>query len=154
MDQRHPPSRTTPPPSAPPAGVPRRRWLGSTIAVFALVAIAAFAWYLTHRPQPAANAGGAPPATARGGPGGPLGAGGGRGAPPSTVGVATSRHADIPVIIEALGTVTSGASVTGWFWSPSRGPTSQIVTLIRPRQQYAIPGQARGAELRAVLTGV
>ena len=26
----------------------------------------------------------------------------------------------------------SGASVTGWFWSPSLGPTSQIVTLIRP----------------------
>ena len=46
------------------------------------------------------------------GPGGPGGAGAGRGAPPSTVGVATARHADIPVIIEALGTVTSGASVT------------------------------------------
>jgi multidrug efflux system membrane fusion protein len=37
---------------------------------------------------------------------------GGRGAPPSTVGIATARKADIPVILEALGTVTSGATVT------------------------------------------
>src|SRR6185312_15385741 len=31
---------------------------------------------------------------------------------------------------------TSGASVTGWFWSPSRGPTSQIVTLMG----FGVPG--------------
>jgi len=159
MDQRHPPSRTTPPPSAPPAGVPRRRWLGSTIAVFALVAIAAFAWYLTHRPQPAANAGGAPPATARGGPGGPLGAGGGRGAPPSTVGVATSRHADIPVIIEALGTVTSGASVTVTpqvsgvitqvlYTEGQMVKKGQLLATIDPKPFEAAVAQAAAARLR------
>jgi multidrug efflux system membrane fusion protein len=111
MDERDLPSRT--PPIAGEARVAerKRRWLGSTIAIIAMIGIGALAWYLTHRPQ-AATGPGAPPATgARGGPGGP-GAAGGRGAPPSTVGVAAARRADIPVIIEALGTVTSGASVT------------------------------------------
>ena len=95
MDQPKPPSRTTPPTGEAPAGVRRRRWVGSTIAVVTLVAIAALAWYLTHRPQPVPNAAGAAAAGARGGPGGPLGASG-RGAPPSTVGVgdvATRGHA-------------------------------------------------------------
>ena len=74
MDQPKPPSRTTPPTGERPAGVRRRRWVGSTIAVVTLVAIAALAWYLTHRPQPGPNAAGAAAAGARGGPGGPLGA--------------------------------------------------------------------------------
>lgn len=48
-----------------------------------------------------------------GGPGGPGGPGGGRrGGPASTVGVATASSADIPVLIEALGTVTPAATVT------------------------------------------
>jgi multidrug efflux system membrane fusion protein len=114
MDARDLPSRT--PPIAGEARVVerKRRWLGSTIAIIAMIGIGALAWYLTHRPQPATGPGGPPTAGARGGaPGGPGGSGaaGGRGAPPSTVGVATARRADIPVIIEALGTVTSGASV-------------------------------------------
>jgi multidrug efflux system membrane fusion protein len=44
-----------------------------------------------------------------GGPGGPGGGGPGggrRGGPASTVGVATASSADIPILIEALGTVT------------------------------------------------
>jgi multidrug efflux system membrane fusion protein len=103
------------PPALPPADpVPtgRRRWFGAVVVVLALVALMALAWYLTHRPPAAGGSAGAP---TPGGPpgGGPPGGGpGGRGAPPSTVGVATARHADIPVIIEALGTVTSVASVT------------------------------------------
>jgi multidrug efflux system membrane fusion protein len=97
------------PPSPGDAPTPRRRRLrwGSVVAVVVLVAVAALAWYLTHRertPAAGASAGGPPRA------GGP--AGGGRGGPPSTVGVAPARHADIPVIVEALGTVTSAASVT------------------------------------------
>jgi multidrug efflux system membrane fusion protein len=48
-----------------------------------------------------------------GGPGGPGGGGGGRrGGPASTVGVATAASADIPILIEALGTVTPAATVT------------------------------------------
>jgi membrane fusion protein, multidrug efflux system len=75
---------------------PRRRWLGSLIAIASILLVAGLAWHLTHRP-PAVPAGGRP---------------GGRGGPPSTVGVATARHANIPVIVEALGTVTSIATVT------------------------------------------
>lgn len=44
-----------------------------------------------------------------GGFGGP---GGGRGGPASTVGVATASAADIPILVEALGTVTPAATVT------------------------------------------
>lgn len=90
----------------------RRRWFGSLIAIILLALLGALAWYLTHRP--ALSAGGAYPATgasgARSGAGGA--AAGTRGGPPSTVGVAVVRHADIPVIIEALGTVISAAAVT------------------------------------------
>ncbi|HMA31139.1 MAG TPA: efflux RND transporter periplasmic adaptor subunit [Casimicrobiaceae bacterium] len=83
------------------AGSGRGRRLGSVVSVVALAALAGLAWYLTHR-APGTTPGGFGP------PGGP----GGRGAPPSTVGVAIARHADIPVIIEALGTVLSPGSVT------------------------------------------
>ncbi len=98
-----------PPPSSPTtaatgtagAGPRRSRWSGKVIAVVGLAALAGLAWYLTHRA----------PAPATGGFG-PRGTSGARGAPPSTVGVATASRADIPVIIESLGTVVSAASVT------------------------------------------
>ena len=96
-------------PAAPPAR--RRRWLGSSVAIVCLALIGSLAWYLTHRPA-------APPAGAvAGGPGGPgpggAGGRGGRGgAGASTVGIATAKQADIPVTIEALGTVTPVANVT------------------------------------------
>jgi multidrug efflux system membrane fusion protein len=103
----------TPPTSATPAeGSSRGRWWGSVIAIAVMAVIATLAWYLTHRPP--AVAGGAYAASgasaARSGTG--AGAAGARGGPPSTVGVAAARHADIPVIVEALGTVISAASVT------------------------------------------
>jgi membrane fusion protein, multidrug efflux system len=75
---------------------PRRHWLGSLIAIASILLVAGLAWHLTHRP-PAVGAGGIT---------------GGRGGPPSTVGVATARRANIPVIVDALGTVTSIATVT------------------------------------------
>ncbi|HEY4066029.1 MAG TPA: efflux RND transporter periplasmic adaptor subunit, partial [Burkholderiaceae bacterium] len=89
-----------------------RRWLGSLIAIVCLALLGGLAWYLTHQPPAGTRAG--MPVGAPGGPGGPGGptGGGGRGAPPSTVGVATARTADIPVLIEALGTVTPAANVT------------------------------------------
>ncbi|MEP7299596.1 MAG: efflux RND transporter periplasmic adaptor subunit [Burkholderiales bacterium] len=76
---------------------PRRRWLGSVIAVVCLGLLGGLAWYLTHQPKAAAT--------------GPFG-GGNRGGPPSTVGVAMARQADIPVQLDALGTVTPAAVVT------------------------------------------
>jgi len=114
MEHTEPPS-PPPPPATPTARRPvsrRSRWIGSIVAVFALALLGWWAWHLTHQtPERAAGAAGGGGA-ARGGPGGPGGPGGGRGAPPSTVGVALARRADIPVVIEALGTVVPAANVT------------------------------------------
>ena len=104
-----PPPPAAPSPAAGPRHVSRRsRWIGSIVAVLALAGLGWWAWQLTHQPiARAAGASGGP-----GGPGGPGGFGGGRGGPPSTVGVALARRADIPVLIEALGTVIPAANVT------------------------------------------
>jgi multidrug efflux system membrane fusion protein len=123
------PALPSPKPPALPAPRSMRgpgRWLGSLIAIVVLGAVAALAWYLTHRPPEAAGStafaasgprdaasGGQDGAAAGGGPGGPAGgARAGRGAPPSTVGIATATHADLPVVLDALGTVTPIATVT------------------------------------------
>ncbi|MDR7049754.1 multidrug efflux system membrane fusion protein [Duganella sp. 3397] len=90
----------------------RSKIIGGVIAVAAMAGLGGLAWYLTH--QPAAPMPGAP-AAGPGGPGagGPGGAGGNRrGAPATTVGVATAEKADIPVTLEALGTVTAAATAT------------------------------------------
>ena len=126
----HPPTDARPPP--PPAAPRRalsagRRGLGAVIAVAALIGLAALAWYLTHRaPEGPGGAGGAAAAASGasgaergaaggggpGGPGGPGGGRGGRGAAPSTVGVAVATRADLPVVLDALGTVTPVVTVT------------------------------------------
>jgi multidrug efflux system membrane fusion protein len=90
----------------------RARIIGSIIAVLAMIGLGALAWHLTHR-APAAGAGqGAAGPGARGQGGGGGGGRGGRGGPATTVGVATAVHADIPVVIDALGTVTAAATAT------------------------------------------
>ena len=116
MEEPPRPAPPLPPPAAASAAVPRQRHRGTAVALVLVAAVAALAWYLTHRAPPgtptafgaASGDHGAPGA----GPGpGPGGGGAARGAPPSTVGVALARHADIPVVIDALGTVTAAASV-------------------------------------------
>lgn len=79
------------PPHAPPSR--RGRWLGALVALLVMLALGGTAWYLIHRP-------------AAKGPGGP--GGGAR----VTVGEATARRADVPVYIDALGTVTPVATIT------------------------------------------
>jgi multidrug efflux system membrane fusion protein len=81
------------------------------IAVIGLAALGALAWYLTHRPAEPAAAGMAPGA---GGPGarGGFGGGGRGGALTSTVAVAAAARADVPVLLDSLGTVTPAATVT------------------------------------------
>ena len=72
--------------------------IGTVIALLVLAGIAGLAWTLTQ--------GGVSAPSSR--PGG--GAGGPRGAPATTVGVATAEIADLPVVLEALGTVTPTAT--------------------------------------------
>lgn len=68
--------------------------IGSVIALLAVAVVGGVAWYLTHR-DPAGQAG-----SGRGG------------RPSTTVGVATATAADMPVVIDALGTVMPAATVT------------------------------------------
>jgi multidrug efflux system membrane fusion protein len=93
-------TRTEEPRTAPPIETtrkPRRRTslIGSIFALLALAGLAWLAWHLTHR-QP-------DPAAARGGRGGPAA---------TTVGVAAADRADIPIIVEALGTVSAPTTIT------------------------------------------
>jgi multidrug efflux system membrane fusion protein len=96
---------STPPVKPPPPRRSRRaKVIGGVIAILAMAALGGLAWHLTH------------PAAAAGGPGAPANgagrAGGGRGAPATTVGVANAERADIPVVIDALGTVVAAATAT------------------------------------------
>ncbi len=89
----------------------RRRWVGTLIALASLALLGALAWYLTHPATPSTGAAGRTGGAPGAGPGGP-GSGGGRSGPASTVGTAAARQADIPVMLDALGTVTPLANVT------------------------------------------
>jgi multidrug efflux system membrane fusion protein len=92
------PRPATPPPH-PPRKVSRRASIiGTVIALLVLAGIAWLAWTLTQNnaPVPSSRPGG--------------GAGGPRGAPATTVGVATAERADLSVVLEALGTVTPTAT--------------------------------------------
>jgi multidrug efflux system membrane fusion protein len=71
--------------------------IGIIFALLILAGLGALAWYLTHQPGAPGN----------GGPGG-----GRRSPPPTTVGVAAAERTDIPVTIEALGTVMASATAT------------------------------------------
>jgi multidrug efflux system membrane fusion protein len=136
----------------------RRRWVGSLVAVLALLALGALAYWLTHRPAaPTAGfAGGGPP-----GPGGGPGArgGGARGLPQSAVGVAAATTRDMPVILEALGTVTplitvtvrpqvSGVITQVFFTEGQPVKKGQVLVEIDPRPFEIALQQAIGARLR------
>jgi multidrug efflux system membrane fusion protein len=94
---------------------PRRaRIIGTIIAILAMVGLGVLAWRLTHQaPQAGPGAGAGARGQGGGGPGGGLGGpGGGRNMPATTVGVGKAERADIPVTLEALGTVTPAAVAT------------------------------------------
>jgi multidrug efflux system membrane fusion protein len=92
----------------------RTRVIGTIVAVLAMAGLGALAWHLVHQ-QPQGGPGGA---GARGQGGGAPGAGrgpggpGGRGMPATTVGVGKAERADIPIMLDALGTVTPAAVAT------------------------------------------
>ncbi len=117
MDPRPPtPPPTSPNPPAPapaPTVVRRRRWVGGIVAVLATAALIGGAWYLANRPAADAVA---PPAAGgpagAGRPVGPPSAGGPPGPTLVTVGMAVATRADIPVYLDALGTVTPVTTIT------------------------------------------
>ena len=94
MDPR-PPALQSPPVAIDSPSKPKRRWVGAVIAVLALLALVGAAWYLVNRPAADAAGGGRPG-------GGSL----------VTVGMAVAKKADIPVLIDALGTVTPVTTIT------------------------------------------
>jgi len=145
MEQQRPPAGAagTPAPATPAAPTrPARRWRGTIIALLVVAGLGALAWYLTHR----APAGGAN-AARRGGP------------PPTTVGVAAAAASDIPVYVDALGTVTPPATVTVTpqvsgvltrvaFEEGQMVKAGQVLATIDPRPfQFALM-QAQGAQER------
>ena len=153
MEHPLPSSPTTQATDAPNTRSRRVRWWGSFVAVAALVAIAALAWYLTHRAPATAGGPGAPGASgARGGPA----RGGGPPPPPRPP---TARHADIPVIIEALGTVTpvavaivapqvAGVITQVLYNEGQMVQKGQVLATIDPKPFQAALNQAHGATLR------
>ncbi len=111
MDQHSP----TNPATNRPARTRRTRLIGGAIAVLSMAALGYLAWTLTHQPTGGPGGAGGPGMSAGGGGGGGRGAGGpggGRGGPATTVGVATATQSNIPVTLEALGTVVPAAIVT------------------------------------------
>jgi multidrug efflux system membrane fusion protein len=97
----------------------RSRVIGTIVAILAMAGLGWLAWHLTHQ-APAAGAGAGPGAgpgaRGQGGQGAGPGAGGGRGGRggmnATTVGVGKAERADIPITLEALGTVTPAAVAT------------------------------------------
>ena len=128
----------------------RSKIVGSVIAVAVMAALGGGAWYLTHTGVSA---------QAGGGPGGPGGPGGRRGAPSTTVGVATAVKSDLPVVLDALGTVTAASTVTVRpqvsgilkelkFKEGGMVKAGQVVALIDPAQFEMALMQATGQRQR------
>lgn len=123
-----------------PAGWRRHRGWGTAIAVLVIAALVGGSWYLVKRPA------------AGRGPGGGFGAGG---APTITVGHAQAQQKQLPVTIDALGTVTPLATVTlkpqvggvlteVLFTEGQRVKKGQLLARIDPRPYEQVLAQAQG----------
>lgn len=152
-------------PMAPSPDEPVRRRLsrratlaGSVIAVLVVAGVGWLAWALTHPDVPAATEGqrasGAGAGGARRG-----GGGAGRGGPATTVGVAAAERADIPIVIDALGTVVPQATVrvrpqvSGvlqqvLFKEGQMVRKGDLLAIIDPRQFQMALQQASGQRMR------
>ena len=145
---------------------PRTRMISWIAGIGGLIALIALAVFLSHQsasqgPNGGPGAGGrrAGAGGAGGGRGGFGGRGGRGGATPTTVGTAKATQADIPVQVEAIGTVTPAATVTV---RPQVSGTitsllyregqlvhkGQVLAIIDPRPYQAALLQAQGALTR------
>ncbi|HWI80444.1 efflux RND transporter periplasmic adaptor subunit [Ramlibacter sp.] len=160
------PQPPVPPPSdhAIAATEPRRRVsrratvIGSVLALAVVGGVGWLAWHLTHPDTPAVAERAPGGGRAGGGPGG--GARGGRaGGPATTVGVATAERVDIPVVLDALGTVVPQATVrvrpqvSGvlqqvLFKEGQIVRKGELLALIDPRQFEMAVQQATGQRMR------
>ncbi|SCK50736.1 membrane fusion protein, multidrug efflux system [Variovorax sp. HW608] len=119
-----------------------RRWLGAVLALVLVAGLAVGAWYLIKRSaQPA------------GGPG--FGAGG----ISQTVGHASAQRTDLPILIDALGTVTPlatitlrpqvGGVLTEVLYTEGQAVTKgQLLARIDPRPYEQALAQAQGTRVR------
>ncbi|MEZ5631794.1 MAG: efflux RND transporter periplasmic adaptor subunit [Burkholderiaceae bacterium] len=143
-------------PAIPP---PRRRrsWLSVLMVLLFIGALVGGAWYLVHRAKtPVAATAGGPGGPGSGGPGGPGGPFGGRGPGGGvTVGSARAVQGDLPVLIDALGTVTPPVTATlvpqvggvlaeVLFTEGQSVKKGQVLARIDPRQYQQALAQARG----------
>ena len=155
MPQNEEPNPHLPPP--PPAARPRHRWLGRVLALLFVLGLAGAAWWLVQR----ANAPAAPAARSGGGPGGGGGPGmmGGGGGASATVGVARARQGNLPIVIDALGTVTpvtqvvlrpqvSGVLTEVLFTEGQAVQKGQLLARIDPRPFEQALAQAQGERAR------
>ncbi|MDR0479984.1 MAG: efflux RND transporter periplasmic adaptor subunit [Burkholderiaceae bacterium] len=130
-------------------GRPRRRWLSVLLALLFIAVLAGGAVYLVHRAGKPSAAG-----AAGGGPGFLFGRGGSAG-PSVTVGEATAQAGDLPILIDALGTITppktatlvpqiSGTLIDVAFTEGQMVKQGQVLARIDPRPYQAALTQAQG----------
>ena len=130
----------------------RSSWIGGVLGVLLLMGLGGLTWYVTRPADAPINANGV--ASAQGRPGGGRG-----GAGASTVGLATAERASIPIVLDALGTVTPQAAVkvrplvSGvlekvFFKEGQIVRTGDLLALIDPRQFELALMQAVGQRQR------
>ena len=158
MQAQEPSSEPVAAPAAAPAARPRR-WLGTIVTLLLIAALAGGAWWLVQRAKaPSAAGAGAGGGGPRGGPGGPGGPGGGGGVS-TTVGSALARQGDLPVLVDALGTITppttitlqpqvSGTLIEVLFTEGQMVQKGQVLARIDPRPYQQALVQAQGQRAR------
>ena len=130
----------------------RSSWIGGVLGVLLLMGLGGLTWYLTRPADTSLKATGGTPGQGR--PGGGRG-----GSAASTVGIATAERASIPVVLDALGTVTPQAAVkvrplvSGvlekvFFKEGQIVRTGDLLALIDPRQFELALMQAVGQRQR------
>ncbi|HMN22097.1 MAG TPA: efflux RND transporter periplasmic adaptor subunit [Ottowia sp.] len=139
MPDQPAPASTPPPPAA------RRRWLGALLALLLIAALVGSAYYLVQRTRAPAAGPAAGPAFA--------------GAASVTVGAARAEAGTLPIVIDALGTVTppvtatlvpqvSGVLVEVLFTEGQAVKKGQVLARIDPRSYEQALAQARAQTAR------